>query len=110
MKNFDLIAKFPEILGAALSDTSGALLESFGDMDGEVTGAVHSYIASSLTQAGDALGIGPFQRGTLASPTGSCLIFVQDDTVLGAYVGPNKPASAVEKKISDTLSKAGRTP
>ncbi len=109
MKNFELIAKFPEILGAALSDISGALLDSSGEMDGEVAGAVHSYIASSLSQAGDALGIGPFQRGTLAAPSGSCLIFVHEDTVLGAIVGPNKPASAVEKKISDTLSKMGRT-
>jgi hypothetical protein len=105
MKNFNLIAKFPEVLGAALSDTSGALIDSVGQMDGEVAGAIHSYIVRSLVQAGEALGLGSFERGTMAAPAGTCLIYLQEGAVLGVNVSPNKPANVIEKKISDTLSK-----
>ena len=108
MKNFSLIAKIPEVLGAALSDSSGSLIESVGDMDGEVAGAIHAYIARALIQAGQLLGLGAFEQGTMAAPAGACLIFVYESSVLGVNVNPHKPVNVVEKKISDTLFKSDR--
>ena len=105
MKNFNLIAKFPEVLGVALSDASGALIDSVGQMDGEIAGAIHSYIARALAQAGEALGLGAFERATMAAPSCTCLIVVHEGEVLGVNINPNKPANVVEKKIWDTLSK-----
>ena len=103
MKNFHMIAKLPEILGAVLSDPAGALIESFGSTDAEAAAAVHSFSAQSLGQAGDLLGLGTLDRVSIVGPTRVCTISKQSDGVLGVYVDPTKPLASIEKKIQDTL-------
>lgn len=105
MKELNVIAKFPEVQGAVLSDMSGALIDSVGNFDGEAAGAVHSFALSSLCQAGEVLGLGHFQRCSIVGPGKGCVITIEDGAVLGVYVDPNKPLSAVEKRIQDTLRK-----
>lgn len=105
MKDFNVIAKLPEVVGAVLSDTSGALLDWSGNIDGEVAGAAHAFSVRSLARAGDLLGLGNFQRVSVVGPTKSCVITLQGDTVLGTYVDPTKPLAAIEKKLHDTLHK-----
>jgi len=82
MKDLNVIAKFPEVIGAVLSDLSGALIDSVGSVDGEAASAVHSFSLNSLCQAGELLGLGNFQRCSIVGPL-----------------------SAVEKKLQDTLQK-----
>ncbi|HSY21930.1 MAG TPA: hypothetical protein VK841_07440 [Polyangiaceae bacterium] len=103
MKNFDVVAKFPEVSAAVVSDSSGAILEWSGDIDGEAAGAVHSFSMQSLAQAGELLGLGGLERASIVGPTKACVIAVQGDEVLGVYSLPGKAFSAVEKKLDVAL-------
>lgn len=101
MKDFNVIAKFPEVQGAVLSDPTGALLDVVGNIDGEVAGAVNAYSIRSLGQAGELLGLGGIQRASIVGPTKSVVITLQDEEILGVYVDPDKPLAAIEKKLND---------
>lgn len=103
MKNFAQVARLPDVLGATVSDLSGALLESSGAIDGEVAGAIHAYALQSMMQAGETLGLGACQRVTVTGPTKAFLIIACDNEVLGADVDPTKPLNVIEKKILDVL-------
>jgi len=105
MKNFNLVAKFPEVLGAAVSDASGALVDCVGQMDGEVSGAVHAFTARALAQAGEVLGLSALERASIVAPTGTSLIAVHEDSVLGVNIDPRKPLNLVENKIWDCITK-----
>jgi predicted regulator of Ras-like GTPase activity (Roadblock/LC7/MglB family) len=105
VKNFSVVAKFPEVIGAALTDSSGMLIECAGQMDGEVAGAVHAFTARALSQAGEVLGLSSFERATLVGGKSVCVVVVHENSVLGAEIDPSKPLSVVEKKIWDTITK-----
>ncbi|HET9954078.1 MAG TPA: roadblock/LC7 domain-containing protein [Polyangiaceae bacterium] len=105
MLDLNTIAALPEVIGVALSDSSGALLETTGEIDGEACGAVHSFSVMAFTQAGEALGLGEFQRASVTGPQKACLIAVQEGAVLGIYVDPGKQFSVVEKKLQNILQK-----
>jgi hypothetical protein len=103
MKDISVIAEFPEVVGAVLSDPAGALLDAFGSVDGETAGAVHAYSVVALSQAGDLLGLGAFERAAIAGPGATCLLSLEGEAVLGVYVDPTKPLPALEKKLRDAL-------
>ncbi|MGC4067544.1 MAG: roadblock/LC7 domain-containing protein [Polyangiaceae bacterium] len=105
MKEFSAIAKLPDVLGAVLSDHSGALLDWSGSVDGETAGAVHAFTVRAFTQAGDLLGVGAFQRVSIVGPTKACVVTLHGDTILGTYTDPTKPIASVEKRLQDTLPK-----
>jgi predicted regulator of Ras-like GTPase activity (Roadblock/LC7/MglB family) len=105
MTDINVVANYSEVLAAVLSDPSGALLDAYGDVDGEAAGAVHSYCVQALTQAGEILGLGAFQRSSVTGPSAACVIMLNREEVLGVYVDPSKPLGAVEKKLQDTLQK-----
>jgi len=98
-----VLAKLPEVVGAILSDPSGALLDSVGSLDGETVGAVHAFSVHALAQAGELLGLGAFLRASVTGPVKACLLTIQDDAVLGVYVDPAKPLAVVEKKLQGIL-------
>jgi predicted regulator of Ras-like GTPase activity (Roadblock/LC7/MglB family) len=97
------IAKFPEVIALVVTDDTGSLLESSGDVDGEALGAVHVVTTQALDRCGDALGLGPLQRVTVTGPRRACLIAVYDQEVLGAYLDPTKPIGTFEKKLDMAL-------
>jgi predicted regulator of Ras-like GTPase activity (Roadblock/LC7/MglB family) len=105
MKEFSAIAKLPDVVGAVLSDHSGALLEWSGAVDGETAGAVHAFMVRGFSQAGDLLGIGSFQRVSVVGPTKACVVAIHGDTILGTYTDPTKPIANVEKRLQETLPK-----
>ncbi len=105
MKNFNMIAKFPEVIGAVLSDSSGALVDCVGAFDGEVAGAVHSFSSKALSQAGETLGLGALQKAVITGPGKVCIVSIHDDEVLGVYVDPSKPLGTVEKKLETAIQK-----
>jgi predicted regulator of Ras-like GTPase activity (Roadblock/LC7/MglB family) len=105
MKCFTLIAKLPEITGAVLSDSSGALLESSGSADGEAAGAVHVFSLHGLNRAGEMLGLGGIGHASVVGPSMTCVMFLHGDEILGVYVDPSKPLSAVEKKLHELLQR-----
>jgi predicted regulator of Ras-like GTPase activity (Roadblock/LC7/MglB family) len=105
MKEFSAIAKLPDVIGAVLSDQSGALLEWSGAIDGETAGAVHAFMVRGFTQAGELLGIGTFQRVSVVGQSKACVVAVHNDAILGTYTDPTKSIANVEKRLQDTFSK-----
>jgi predicted regulator of Ras-like GTPase activity (Roadblock/LC7/MglB family) len=105
MKNFPLIAKCPEVIGAVLSDPQGALLQASGDIEAESVGAVLTYTSQSLARAGEHLGLGALSRAVVTGPGKTCFIVVRAEGVLGVYVDATKPASAFEKKLEELLQR-----
>lgn len=96
----------PEVTALVITDSVGAVLESSGEIDGESLGAVHTVTTQALTRCGDALGLGPLLRVTIASPRHPCLIAVHDADVVGVYVDPGTPLGAFEKKLDAALRDA----
>lgn len=105
MKEFAAIAKLPDVIGAVLSDRSGALLEWSGAIDGETAGAVNAFMVRGLAQAGDLMGIGALQRVSVVGPSKAGVITLHGDTVLGTYTDPTKPIASVERRLQETLPK-----
>lgn len=105
MKEFSAIAKLPDVIGAVLSDRSGALLEWSGAVDGETAGAVHAFMVRGFAQAGDLLGVGGFQRVSIVGPSKACVVAVHGDAILGTYTDPTKSIASVEKRLQETLPK-----
>jgi hypothetical protein len=103
MKNFDVVAKLPGIVAAALSNDSGTLLQSSGSIDGETAGAIAAFSVQSLGNAGQALGLGSLQRIVVADPARSCMSVVLGDEVLSLYADSGKPFTIVEKKLEELI-------
>jgi hypothetical protein len=99
MNNFDAVAKLPGIVGAALSNDSGSLLESIGNIDGDTVGAVNAFSVQSLGKAGEVLGLGSLQRIIVSDPGRSCVALVLGDEVLSVYADAGKPFANLEKKL-----------
>jgi predicted regulator of Ras-like GTPase activity (Roadblock/LC7/MglB family) len=102
MKNFDAVAKLPGIVGAALSNDSGSLLEFVGNIDGDTVGAVNAFSVQSLGKAGEVLGLGSLERIIVSDPGRSCIALVLGDEVLSVYADAGRPFANLEKKL-DTI-------
>jgi predicted regulator of Ras-like GTPase activity (Roadblock/LC7/MglB family) len=105
MKSFNVVAKLPEVSALVVSDTSGTLRESSGTIDAEAAGAIHAFAFQTLGQLGDLLGLGTLHQASVTGPSKACLIVGHNGEVIGVYVDPNKPLSAIEKKLLDSLQR-----
>jgi predicted regulator of Ras-like GTPase activity (Roadblock/LC7/MglB family) len=97
------IAKFPEVTALVVTDDTGTLLDSSGDIDGESFGAVHVVAMQALLRCGSALGLGALQRITVTGARRACVISLYDREVLGVYIDPSKSLGAFEKKLDTAL-------
>lgn len=105
MAHFDVVSEFPEAAAVVLSDDAGALLEWSGDIDGEAAGAVHAFTQQSLSQAGELLGLGIFERATIVGAAQACVLARQGGRVLAVYAASGRPLAALEKRVDATLRK-----
>jgi|CZKU01.1.fsa_nt_gi hypothetical protein len=105
MNPFDVVSKIPGIVAAILSDESGNLLESVGNIDGESAAAVNAFARESFGKAGDILGLGSLDRVVIASPTRSAIVAVRPGYVMSVFADAGKPFSTVEKKLTEILSR-----
>jgi predicted regulator of Ras-like GTPase activity (Roadblock/LC7/MglB family) len=99
------IMKFPEVVAVVLSDASGALQESSGEVDGETVGAINAVVAKSLHQMGEQLGVGTLRRSSLQGAGFSFVLATNDQEVLGLYVDPARPIGSLEKKLDGLLQR-----
>ena len=97
------IARFPEVVATVVTDRSGVLLESTGDIDAETAGAVHAVTTEVLTRTGDALGLGVLQRTSIVGPKQACIITSSEDEIVGVHIDPSKSFGAFEKKLEGVL-------
>jgi predicted regulator of Ras-like GTPase activity (Roadblock/LC7/MglB family) len=99
------IGKSPEVIAVVLSDASGALLESSGEIDGEAAGAINAVAVRSLNNIGEQLGLGTLKRASLVGPGLSLVLAANDQEIVGLYVDPGKPLGAFEKKLDGVLNR-----
>jgi hypothetical protein len=99
MSDLALIARLPEVKSAVLSDRSGGFLEALRDPDGEAAAAVAGFLATTLFQAGDELGLGALEKVAFTSDARACLVVVKRDTLVGAVVEPATSLPAVESAL-----------
>lgn len=97
------LARFPEVAAFVVSDETGSLLESNGDIDAESLGAVHVVAVQALSRCGKVLGIGELDRCTLAGPAHACVIAPHGQEILGVYLNTAKAIGAFEKKLEIML-------
>lgn len=97
------IARIPEVVATVVTDRTGTLLESTGDVDAESAGAVHAVSAEALISAGEALGLGVLQRTAIVGPRRACLITISETEIVGIHVDATKPFAAFEKKLEALL-------
>jgi len=97
------IAKVPEVKSAVLGDLAGGYLDAFDELDGESVAAVMGFVSSTLTDAGDQLGLGPLRRIAVAGETGASVVLVHEQLVMTASVEPPKALAAVEKALDSAV-------
>jgi len=100
------IAKLPEVRSAVRGDRSGAFLDAVNEADGETVAAVMGFVASTLAEAGDQLGLGALRRATLLGQSRAYLVTMQGDAVITALVDA-KSVAAVEKALDASLPERG---
>jgi hypothetical protein len=102
MTDLAQIAKIPSVAGAVLGDLSGAFYDAIREADGESIAAVTGFISTSISQAGEQLGLGPLGRVALTGPTRACILAVDGAAVATVTVSPPASLPAVERAL-DTL-------
>ncbi len=106
MLDLKLIANRPEVKRAVLSDPAGGLLDADREPDGETVAAVTGFLTSTMTQAGDQLGLGALRTISFAGGAKACLVAVQSDSMLTAFVEPPTSIPALEKVLDSSLQGA----
>jgi predicted regulator of Ras-like GTPase activity (Roadblock/LC7/MglB family) len=99
------VAKLAEVTALVVTDETGSLLESSGDIDAESLGAVNIVAMQALTRCGNTLGLGQLDRFTIAGPKHACLIAPYEQEVLGVYLDGTKAIGAFEKKLEIMLKR-----
>lgn len=97
MNDLSLIARIPNVAGAVLGDLSGVFHDAIREADGEAVAAVTGFIATSLGEASEQLGLGPLLRASVQGATRACIIGIRGG--LAVTIGVEPPASlpAVER-------------
>jgi hypothetical protein len=82
-----------------LGDLTGAFLGSTGEVDGEAVAAEAGYVASTLSEAGEALGLGALRRVSAAGAARASVAVLRAGQVIAARVEPARALAAVERAI-----------
>jgi predicted regulator of Ras-like GTPase activity (Roadblock/LC7/MglB family) len=97
------IATLPEVKSVLLCDPAGALLGAVREGDAESAAAVTGFLATSLGQIGEELGLGPLYRMSVAGKDQAVLLLVLSDSVLSAIIQPASAFPAAEHAIDSIL-------
>jgi predicted regulator of Ras-like GTPase activity (Roadblock/LC7/MglB family) len=103
MRDLHTIAKLQDVKGAVLGDLGGGFHDGVREPEGEAVAAVMGFVSSALVEAGDRLGLGALLRVSVAGEPRSCLIVVQGDQVIAAWVEPGRSLAAVEKVLDNPV-------
>jgi len=101
MSELSRITKLPEVKSAVLSDRAGGLLDAAGEADGESVAAVAGFLASSLAEAGEELGLGALRRIAFAGRSRACLLLAGGERLTMVSIEPPAAATAVERALDD---------
>ena len=99
MSDLDLMALLPDVTSALLGDLAGGHLESVREADPEAVAAVVGFVASTLGEVGEQLGLGPLRSVSVAAASRARVILLRSQAVLSATVEPGRALGAVEKAL-----------
>ena len=108
MSDLKLIASRPDVKSAVLSDLAGAFLDAVREPDGENVAAMSGFLTSAMVQAGEHVGLGALRALSFAGQARACLVVIQGDSVVTAFVEPPTSVAAVEKVIDPPDSSPAR--
>jgi hypothetical protein len=103
MADLKQIATRPEVKSAVLSNRAGGFLDAVRESDGETVAAVTGFLTSSIAQAGEQLGLGLLRNISFTGEARACLVFLQGDSVVTAFVEPPAAAAGLEKAFDASI-------
>jgi hypothetical protein len=103
MSDLELMAKIPGVKSAVLGDLDGTFLDGVRAADGEALAAEMGFVASTLGEAGEVLGVGALAAVSVASGARACLVLVRGGSVITAQVEPARALAAVEKAVETSF-------
>jgi predicted regulator of Ras-like GTPase activity (Roadblock/LC7/MglB family) len=107
MNDLAQIARIPNVASAVLGDASGVFHDAVREPDGEAVAAVTGFIASSVADAGEQLGLGALSRISVAGATRACVVLVRGASVLTIGVEPPGTLPTVERALDSTSGVRG---
>lgn len=103
MTMLETMMKYPGVRGAVLGDLDGAFLDAVAEPAGESIAAEMGFLAASLLEAGELLGLGLLDSAGLAGPARASLVVVRGRSVITARVEPAKALPLVEKSVETSF-------
>ena len=103
MSNLEAMAKIPGVKSAVLGDLEGTFLDGVRVADGEALAAEMGFVASTLNEAGEVLGVGGLATVAIASGARACLVVVRGSSVITAQVEPARALASVEKAVETSF-------
>lgn len=91
------------VAGAVLVAEDGVIIAHTMQGDPEKEGAVAAFVGAAALQAGEALGLGGFQRGTVVISTGSLLILKHGAAYAGLLLDEGASPALVASRAEALL-------
>jgi predicted regulator of Ras-like GTPase activity (Roadblock/LC7/MglB family) len=107
MADLATVARIPNVATAVLGDADGGFHDAIREADGESVASVAAFVATSLRQAGEELGIGALRRIAVAGEKRGLVVAVAGSALVTARVDPVAALAAVEKALDATVGTGG---
>ncbi len=107
MADLATVARIPNVASAVLGDREGGFHDAIREADGESVASVAAFVATSLGQAGEELGIGALRRIAVAGEKRALVVAVAGGALLAARVEPVAALAAVEKALDASVGTGG---
>lgn len=101
------LAKIEGVTGAVLAAHDGIVLTHELDGDPEKEGAVAVFVGNAASQAGEILGLGPFEWGTVLVGKETTLVLEQPDYYVGLRLGERASPAIVASRAEAVLQENG---
>jgi predicted regulator of Ras-like GTPase activity (Roadblock/LC7/MglB family) len=107
MADLGTVARIPNVASAVLGDAEGGFHDAIREADGEAVASVAAFVATSLRQAGDELGLGDLRRVAVAADRRAVVVAVAGGALVTARVEPAAALAAVEKALDASVGTGG---
>lgn len=99
MADLATVARIPHVASAVLGDAEGGFHDAIREADGESVASVSAFAATSLSQAGEELGLGALRRVAVTGEKRALVVAVAGGALLTARVDQVAALAAVEKAL-----------
>lgn len=107
MADLALVARIPNVAGVVLGDSEGGFHDAIREADGESVASVAAFVATSLVQAGEELGLGALRRVAVSGERRGMVVAVAGGALVTARVDPVAAIAAVERALDASVGTGG---